>query len=173
MVTIPSARLDPHAPGDAMVSMFRAAGAPLLVDDVVHFLFDQWEVHAPRRVDVAALTAPDPSPALQAETKQYLRVLWQEVLQLPQAQRAALLLNLRDSEGRNAAALLVLLGVTDLDELGQTMGIGCRLAVIWSQLPLDDLSIGAMLGVTRQQVINLRKSARARLARRMHGRGRQ
>lgn len=174
IATIKSDRLDPHAPGDAMVSVFRAAGAPLFVDDVVHFLFDQWEVHAPRRVDVATLTARDPSPALQAETKQYLRVLWQEVLQLPQAQRAALLLNLRDSEGRNAAALLVLLGVTDLDELAETMGIGCgRLAAIWSQLPLDDLSIGAMLGITRQQVINLRKSARARLARRMHGRGRQ
>ena len=35
------------------------------------------------------------------------------------------------------------------------------------QMPLDDLTIAARLGVTRQQVINLRKSARARLTRRM------
>jgi hypothetical protein len=44
--------------------------------------------------------------------------------------------------------------VRDLDEL-------------WDELPLDDLKIAARLGMTRQQVINLRKSARARLARRM------
>jgi hypothetical protein len=40
------------------------------------------------------------------------------------------------------------------------------LSALWDQLPLDDLSIAARLGVTRQQVINLRKAARARLARR-------
>jgi len=36
-------------------------------------------------------------------------------------------------------------------------------------LPLEDAAIAERLGLTRQQVINLRKSARARLARRMRG----
>jgi hypothetical protein len=40
------------------------------------------------------------------------------------------------------------------------------LAQLWNDLPLDDLAIASRLGLTRQQVINLRKSARARLARR-------
>jgi len=36
-------------------------------------------------------------------------------------------------------------------------------------LPLSDLDIAARLGLSRQQIINLRKSARQRLARRMAG----
>jgi hypothetical protein len=42
-----------------------------------------------------------------------------------------------------------------------------RLAAIWEELPLDDQAIASILGVTRQQVINLRKSGRERLQRRM------
>jgi hypothetical protein len=38
---------------------------------------------------------------------------------------------------------------------------------LWKELPLDDLTIAGRLGATRQQVINLRKSARARLVRRL------
>jgi hypothetical protein len=40
-------------------------------------------------------------------------------------------------------------------------------AKLWNNLPLEDTTIAQNLGVTRQQVINLRKSARERLARRM------
>ena len=43
------------------------------------------------------------------------------------------------------------------------------LARLWPDLPLDDLWIAARMGITRQQVINLRKSGRARLARRLTG----
>jgi hypothetical protein len=41
-----------------------------------------------------------------------------------------------------------------------------QLARIWGELPLEDARIAESLGVTRQQVINLRKSARERLSRR-------
>jgi predicted DNA-binding protein (UPF0251 family) len=42
-------------------------------------------------------------------------------------------------------------------------------AALWSELPLEDNRIASLLGLTRQQVINLRKSARERLTRRMKG----
>ena len=42
-----------------------------------------------------------------------------------------------------------------------------ELAALWPDLPLEDAAIAERLGLTRQQVINLRKSARARLGRRM------
>ncbi len=42
-----------------------------------------------------------------------------------------------------------------------------ELASLWPRLPLDDLTIAGRLDLTRRQVINLRKSARARLERRM------
>jgi DNA-directed RNA polymerase specialized sigma subunit len=36
---------------------------------------------------------------------------------------------------------------------------------LWRRLPVSDLEIAERLGVTRQQVINLRQAARQRLAR--------
>jgi hypothetical protein len=44
-----------------------------------------------------------------------------------------------------------------------------QFAELWPQLPLDDATIAGLLNLTRQQVINLRKSARERLARRLKG----
>jgi hypothetical protein len=43
------------------------------------------------------------------------------------------------------------------------------LAGLWNDLPLEDSKIGELLGLTRQQVINARKSGRERLARRLRG----
>jgi hypothetical protein len=40
------------------------------------------------------------------------------------------------------------------------------LETLWNDLPLEDNTIAQMIGATRQQVINLRKVARARLNRR-------
>ena len=40
---------------------------------------------------------------------------------------------------------------------------------VWKRLPLSDIEIAEMLGLTRQQVINLRKCARERLARNTGG----
>ena len=40
---------------------------------------------------------------------------------------------------------------------------------IWTELPLEDVRIADLLGLTRQQVINARKSGRERLARRLKG----
>jgi len=53
-------------------------------------------------------------------------------------------------------------------EIAEVIGLGeVRLAAMWNELPIGDSAIGELLGLTRQQVINLRKCARERLARRM------
>jgi hypothetical protein len=44
-----------------------------------------------------------------------------------------------------------------------------RFAELWNDLPLDDARIAELLKLTRQQVINARKSGRERLARRLKG----
>ena len=80
---------------------------------------------------------------------------------------------MRDTDGGNALAYFVLLSVADIDELAGSIGITVeRLAAMWPELPLDDLTIAGMLGIRRQQVINLRRSARDRLLRRMAGEAR-
>jgi DNA-directed RNA polymerase specialized sigma24 family protein len=113
---------------------------------------------------------PDPAPDAAAvlERRTYLSHLWEEIRQLPERQAAALILNLRDGQRRNAVALLPLTGVATMREIALAIGMPAeRFAAIWNRLPLEDAAIAELLGVTRQQVINLRKSARERLARRM------
>jgi RNA polymerase sigma factor (sigma-70 family) len=110
--------------------------------------------------------APDAASVLVQRTS--LTLLWEEIRQLPARQAAALMLNLRDEQGRNAVALLPLTGIATMREIARTIGMPAeRFAEIWSSLPLEDTAIAEILGVTRQQVINLRKSARERLTRRM------
>ncbi len=45
-----------------------------------------------------------------------------------------------------------------------------ELATLWQELPLEDARIAVILDVTRQQVINLRRTARERLQCRMRKR---
>jgi hypothetical protein len=158
-----------HAQGEALLALFDRSGKPLLFDDLVSTVATLWDV-----VDIE-VQEPSEGPAdtgagpmVQYEARQYLAVLWEEVRELPSAQRAALLLNLRDGDGFNALALFVLLGIASLEEIAEAVGMTPeRLVAIWNDLPIDDLTIATTLELTRQQVINLRKAARARLGRRM------
>lgn len=114
--------------------------------------------------------APDPAPSPEAALAQrdYLSGLWGEIRLLPPRQRAALLLNLRDADGRGMIGLFPLTGTAAVPELADCIGLPEeRLRALWDELPRDDAWIAEWLGVTPRQVINLRKCARERLARRM------
>jgi len=105
--------------------------------------------------------------------REEVELLWNEVLELPPKQRAALLLNLRDAAGRNALEILVFTNIASIDAIANATGITPeKLSEIWNELPLNDKAIASTLGQTRQQIINLRKSARERLARRIEWRRR-
>jgi DNA-directed RNA polymerase specialized sigma24 family protein len=94
--------------------------------------------------------------------------VWREVDLLPPRQRMALLLGLRDENGSAITSLLILLRIATFDDLAAAVELSPEeLIAIWDQLPLPDLAIAGRLGLTRQQVINLRKSARDRLGRRL------
>ncbi len=112
----------------------------------------------------------DPAAPINAllEQRASLEQVWKELLALPVRQRSVLLLNLRDPDGGAmlqqlpATAVVTRSGIASALEVSEE-----ELNDIWNELPLDDLTIAARLGTTRQQVINLRKSARARLSRRL------
>jgi hypothetical protein len=117
-------------------------------------------------LDEVADSAPAIGEVL--EDREALRHVWDEVVELPPRQRAALLLNLRDPEGGAVLQTLPATGVVSLAAIAEALQMRRdELARLWDDLPLDDLSIAARMGLTRQQVINLRKAARARLARRL------
>jgi len=160
---------DSGAPADAIEAIFRRLGGPIAFDALVGIAADLWNVRESRATPVTELTAAhEPLAAQRVESMQFLTIAWKEIRDLRPMQRAALLLNLRDSDGANAASLLVMLGIARFEDVAEATGLSNeQLAGIWRDLPLDDLTIGDTLGITRQQVINLRKSARERLARRL------
>ena len=87
-------------------------------------------------------------------------------LELPLRQRVALLLALRDSKVVDYLRL-PLIQIASIRQIAETLSMPAeQFATLWNQLPLEDAAIAELLGVTRQQVINLRKSARERLWRR-------
>jgi RNA polymerase sigma factor (sigma-70 family) len=108
--------------------------------------------------------------SVEIERRAFLQNLWNEILELPTRQRAALLLNLRDESGRGIVDLWLIVGVATAKTMAQALELTTeKFAALWRELPLDDNRIAEHLELTRQQVINLRKSARERLARRMKG----
>lgn len=105
---------------------------------------------------------------LTVQQRDYVRALWAEVSRLPRPQRVAVLLNLRDANGRGVIALFPLAGVAAIREIARILEMDAReFAGIFNDLPWDDNAIAAMLGCSRQQVINLRMAARKRLHARM------
>jgi len=100
------------------------------------------------------------------ELRMSLRELWDDIQQLPFRQRVALLLSLRDTQGREILSLLPRARISTIAEIAAALQIPLpKLAELWSALPLDDATIGQLLGASTQQVIKLRRLARERLLR--------
>lgn len=118
--------------------------------------------------DYARAADPRADVGREVEQRIYVERLWEEICQLPVRQRLALLLNLKGAAAADAIALFPLTGVASVRQIAAALEIGAEeFAALWNELPLEDAAIAARLGATRQQVINLRKSARDRLTRRM------
>ena len=170
-------RIDRGGPLPALVAAVLARlDAPIEFDRLVDALAIVLGVVEARPVAATAdadaqslerIADPAPDRLRQLSDREELEALWREVIELPVNQRAALLLNLRDPDGGAALHALPSTGVVTRAGLAQLLEVPAAvLDELWDELPLDDLTIAARLGLTRQQVINLRKSARARLARR-------
>jgi hypothetical protein len=162
---------------DLVRLLLRQAGGPCRLDDLVSAMAGVLGVsdRTPPPADPDDLTLevervadPRPGPAESAERGDYLSRLWEEIRLLPTRQRAALLLNLRDPEGRSMIGLFPLTGLVSQEEIARVLELPLAdLLALWDDLPKDDEWIARTLGVTRRQVINFRKCARERLARRM------
>lgn len=137
----------------SLARLFAESRAPIAFHSIVSLF---WKPGRPVSVGEAAGAA---QPRTDVADK-----LWREIRELPPRQRVALLLHLRDDNGESA---LVHLGASRF-EIAKALEMPEKeLSSLWDTLPFDDNAIAARLGATRQQVINLRKCARERLARRI------
>lgn len=126
-----------------------------------------------RRRDAEALVPmpedefPDRRPLGQTAAEQRLDLerIWRRIERMPPQHRAALLLGMRTDDGTSGASLLTFLDVTSMEALAAAIGVS-RVELeesLWSELPLDDVRIGAMLGMKTRKVTDLRRSARRSL----------
>ena len=156
----------------ALDHLFEHAGKPVELERLVEKIAELF------RLPVSPAQVADKTPSERIDEtasvesslvyRSALTEVWREIDQLPPRQRIALLLGLRDENGSAITSLLVILRIAAFDELAAAVELSSdELAAIWDQLPLPDLAIAERLGLTRQQIINLRKSARERLARRL------
>ena len=162
---------DALPPAQLLARVFDRLGGPVAFDELVQMVAWLWGVEDPppaSETKAREVASDEAHPGLRLELAQWLKELWSEIRELPQPQRVALLLNLRCDPQTPATLLLPVTGTAAIPEIAEVLGFTVEeLAAIWNSLPLDDLAIAQRLGLTRQQVINLRKSARERLARRV------
>jgi RNA polymerase sigma factor (sigma-70 family) len=160
-------------PADLLTRVFERIGAPIPFDEAVEMMAWLWGVDDPAAVSEAKaleIESGETDPGTRIELSRWLAELWGQIRELPRPQRVALLLNLRSAPDTPAAVLLPVTGTATIPEIAETLGFAPEdFASIWNSLPLEDLAIAEKLGLTRQQVINLRKSARERLIRRLGG----
>ncbi len=164
---------------DLVAAILRYADCPVELDELVNVIAELKGIReqtlrpSSRREEEDRRGLPEPASRqagqdAELEQRERLRRLWAEISELPPRQRFALLMNLKDEGGRDLTSLLPLTGVCSFAEIAATLNLSVeRLAELMQGLPLDDATIATHLNITRQQVINLRKSARERLARRM------
>ena len=153
--------------------IFGKAGQPVLFDRLVAIVAERWDVKdVPDESfeDAGLRNLVDGAPRidLAIEKRLHLERLWLEVCQLPLLQRTALLLNLRESHGGSVICFIPYLGIASRTDIAEMVGLPIeRFESLWPELPLDDSRLAELMKLSRQQVINLRKTARERLARRM------
>ena len=155
---------------DLLVQIFARLRRPVELSALVALVADLLELREPtaESAELPRLVGRSRHPLEQLEQLEHLHRLWREIRELPLRQRWALLLNLRDPHGDSMTRLLPITGVAGLAEIASTLELTPgQLAELWRELPVEDLRIADRLGLTRQQVINLRKSARERLTRRL------
>ncbi len=163
---------------DLLTRIFAFSDSPVEIDELVTLVAELLgirDLQMQTESDEASLENErhlsfDPREVLESSFDHRARLerVWKEVCALPVRQRAALLLNLKDEQGESAIVILPMVRIASLIQIAETLEMTAEsLASIWNELPLEDTAIAERLGVTRQQVINLRKCARERLARRL------
>jgi DNA-directed RNA polymerase specialized sigma24 family protein len=160
----------PAGLGALIATLLGIAGGPVELDRLVATIARLCGIHDAPPGDDPSLVAAAPAGTIEGrlDDRRVVARVWVEVAGLPVRQRMALLLNLRDAAGAGVLWLLPLMGVATIRQVARLLEMPDReLAELWPRLPLDDLAIAARLGCTRQQVINLRMSARKRLATRL------
>lgn len=158
---------------DLLIAVFEFAKAPIVFNNLVSIVAEMQGIKEPKYaldsedlLNTKKFAAPENKKQIEIEQRGNLKKVWAEVCLLPLRHRLALLLNLNDKQGDAVIRLLPMLRVASIRQIAEALEFSPdEFASIWNELPWDDLKISEYMNLTRQQVINLRQSARLRLIR--------
>ena len=155
-----------------VAAMLEIHGAPITLDQLVSDVFAFRNLREPSQVDEelasTAAASVGEDHACRIEQRELLEKLWREVERLPLLHKRVLLLNLTNRSGESLISELPLLRVASIEKIARALEFSREeFAELWPRLPLTDNEIAERFALSRQQVINLRHSARASLKRRL------
>lgn len=114
---------------------------------------------SPAGTSPAETADPAPSPVDALKWHEYLRWLWSELIELSVPQRTAFLLH------SDVAREFEICGIGSIRNMAAILELPAEaMARYWNEIPVEDFTIAKLLKRERQQVINLRRVARDRLA---------
>jgi hypothetical protein len=154
-------------------AVFSSCSQPVELESLVSVIWNVLDLRETLNISESAAEyghAPSTGhdPEQEAAAASWLKTVWDEVCAMPLRHRRALLLNLTDGTDENLIVFLPLLGIASIRQIAAVLEYEAEdFARLWPQLPLDDRSIARRMGLERQQVINLRQSARQSLRRRL------
>jgi len=162
---------------ELVTSIFRAVNAPLAWKELVRHVariqrvsrtesreisFEEWLAESQHPLDEQNILD------VAVEKRELIKLIWAEINLLPRRQAQALLLGMRSEQGRSPLVLFEQMGVATVEEIAQALEITTsQLKAILTGRALKDAEIARHFHLTRQQIINLRSSARKRLERRL------
>lgn len=153
--------------GPLVREIFREAKQPIAFDELVAIVGEIRGLKEPRTVELAddiGLAEKQSDPYAEIDRRAFLQAVWATLTELPLRHRQALLLHLSDDLNDNLLIMFPVDGVASIRMIAELIEMPAeRLAAIWGRLPLPDSEIAEFMGLKRQQVINLRHSARRSL----------
>jgi hypothetical protein len=157
---------------ELVATVFLINGAPMRFGDLVSTVYEARRSSEPVEVPEEHYQDLDLNEHKRTQARlehtAVLGALWSAINEMPLRHRSALLLNLRAPDGEGLITFLPMTRIASIRDIARCLEMSeTELAAVWAELPWEDKTIADHLALTRQQVINLRQSARAMLKRRM------
>lgn len=144
-----------------VAGVFNQVGSPVDVEDLVDVVsnlqgikdypmesIDDDEQHWERRLIDSNVRCDT-----RLEAREMLKLLWDEIRQLPQKQRDAICFSFEDASGDDLFTLLLDADVAMLPQIATEIERTLeRVLILWEQMPMDSQSLAAELNTTRPQI---------------------
>ncbi len=158
---------------DLLICIFEFARTPIYFNELVSIVAEIQGVKDKKEMSEDEFAQPEREKIMTSDDKtvaaieqqERLQKIWSEIKELPVRHRVALLLNLKDKQSDCVVWLFPILRVASIKQIAEMLEFPPEEFAPFGASFRGKTRIAEYLNLNRQQVINLRQSARARLVR--------